>query len=340
MTVALLVLDGLGARSVTPELMPTLTAWGRRGLARPDGATSVMCSSTYPNFASLVTGRLPTEHGIMTNVVVVDDEIMAAADVGPASPTFLDGNSEVVVGDQNLIGVIAAQTAGRHWPSSSAPPTGVELDLFGYVGDVEVANRVMEAMDRRPDLLFVQFNSPDTVAHVYGPDSDEALDCYRALDSTLRSIEPSIRWGEDLILVTSDHDQETVDPSSRVDLRAVAAEKGVASVVIHEGTAAMITGPDVDRLSWIDDVTGVEATEQVRPDVAFVSSRPGWWFAEPEFPDFRGAHGSPRTRSTVAVAAGADELVAGLKDRFLGTRLGAEDWFELVQAARAVPART
>jgi len=339
-TVALIVLDGLGARSVTPQVMPTLTAWGNRGLVRPEGATSVMCASTYPNFASLVTGRLPTEHGIMTNVVVVDEETRPASDVGPASPTFLDQDSEVVVGDQNLIGVIAAHSAGRQWPSSSGQPIDVELDLFGYVTDVEVANRVMAAMDRRPDLLFVQFNSPDTVAHVNGPDSDEAIECYRALDSTLRSIEPAFRWDEDLILVTSDHDQETVDPSFRIDLRVVVAEKGVESVVIHEGTAAMITGPGADRLAWIDDVTGVGTWEQVRPDLAFVFSLPGWWFAESEFPDFRGAHGGPRTRSTVAVAAGADELVAEIKAKFLGNRLGAEDWFELVRAARAVPGRT
>lgn len=37
---------------------------------------------------------------------------------------------------------------------------------------------------------------------------------------------------------------------------------------------------------------------------------------------------------------GADELVAEVKDRFLCPRLGAEDWFELVEAARAVTART
>lgn len=37
---------------------------------------------------------------------------------------------------------------------------------------------------------------------------------------------------------------------------------------------------------------------------------------------------------------GADELVAEVKDRFLCPRLGAEDWFELVEAAPAVTART
>jgi hypothetical protein len=318
--------------------MPTLTEWGNRGLIRPQGATSVMCASTYPNFASLVSGRLPIEHGIMTNQVVIDGEARPASEVGPASSTFFDGDCEVVVGDQNLIGVMAATSAGTHWPPSGALPTGVDLDLFGYVTDTEVADRVVEAMERRPELLFVQLNSPDTVAHVHGPDSEEAIECYRALDTTLRAIEPAVRWNQDLILVTSDHDQETVDPSRRIDLAGLASQRNGESVVVHEGTAAMVTGPD--GLEWVDGVPGLEGREEVGPGITFVYSSPGWWFAEPDFPDFRGAHGGPRTRSAVAVAAGAERLLARIEELFLAPRFGAEDWFPLIQTVRGLRAAT
>ncbi|HEU5113220.1 MAG TPA: alkaline phosphatase family protein [Acidimicrobiia bacterium] len=334
MTILFIVIDGLGSRSVTPQVMPTLTDWGHRGLIRPKGATSVMCSSTYPNFASIVTGRLATEHGIMTNQVVVGGVARPASEIGPRTETFLDHDCEVVVGDQHLIGVMAAPTAGRHWPPDGIVPGGVVLDLFGYVTDNEVATRVLDALDRRPALIFAQLNSPDTFAHVHGPDSEEAIESYRALDSTLDVIGSAMRWDRDLVLVTSDHDQETVDPSARIDLQGVATDRGLDVTIVDEGTAAMLAGPSAVQPTWIEGIPGIAGWDQVASDVVLVSSIPGWWFADADLPDLRGAHGGPRTRATVAVAAGAEAQLQPIADRFLGDRLGAEDWFDLVQIAR------
>jgi len=310
---------------MTPEVTPTLTGWAADGLVRPEGGTSVMCSSTYPNFASIVTGKVPLDHGIMTNQVVVDGATLAASEVGPRSPTFLDGECEVVVGDQHLIGVISAQTAGRHWPPDGLVPDGTELDLFGYVTDREVTTRVIEALDRRPDLIFAQLNSPDTFAHVCGPDSVEAIESYRELDASLAVIGLAIRWDQDLVLVTSDHDQETIDPTKRIDLHTVAREQGLDLTVVDEGTAAMLVGPSALQPTWVESVEGVESWVQVARDVAFVFSLPAWWFADPDLPDLRGAHGGPRTRATVAVATGTDGLLPQIASHFSTARLGAED---------------
>jgi hypothetical protein len=334
-TILLIVIDGLGARSVTPEVMPTLTRWADGGMVRPKGATSVMCSSTYPNFASIITGRLPVEHGILTNQVVIDGVAKPASDIGARTGTFLDQGCEVVVGDQHLIGVMAAQTAGRHWPPDGLIPGGVELDLFGYVADGEIATRVLEALDRRPELIFAQLNGPDTVAHVHGPDSEEAIESYRALDSSLGLIGLGIRWDRDLVLVTSDHDQETVDPSRRIDLHGVARDRGLDVTIVDEGTAAMVTGPDAVRPTWIEGIQGIAGWDQVATGIVLVFSIPGWWFADPDVPDLRGGHGGPRTRATVAVAAGSESLLSPIASQISSARLGAEGWFDLVQTARS-----
>ena len=119
---------------------------------------------------------------------------------------------------------------------------GRQLDLFGYVTDPEVTTRAIEALDRRPGMIFAQINSPDTFAHACGPDSEEAIQSYRELDAYLATIGSAIRWDQDLVLVTSDHDQETVDPTKRIDLHTVADETGIDVTVVDEGTAAMITG--------------------------------------------------------------------------------------------------
>ncbi|HEY6627502.1 MAG TPA: alkaline phosphatase family protein, partial [Acidimicrobiia bacterium] len=325
MTVILIVLDGLGARQVTPDLMPTLHGWGSEGLHRQEGAISVLCSSTYPNFGSIVTGALPSQHGIFANEVAVNGSPMPASAVGPSVPTFFDESSEVVVGDQHLIGVMAAHTAGRHWPpSDELPEEGTALDAFGYVADQEVAVRVIAALERQPDFLFVQLNGPDTAAHAYGPDSDEAIESYRSLDRSLADIDGALRsqWDETLLLVTSDHDQETVELSQRVDLGALASERGVEVTVLNEGTAAVVVGPGVENPGWFEGVPGVESSHSVRDDIRLVFSAPEWWFGHPWSPALRGAHGGLRTRSTVAIAAGGHQSLEVVASAFRRPRLG------------------
>jgi predicted AlkP superfamily pyrophosphatase or phosphodiesterase len=337
MTVVMIVLDGLGARRVRPDLMPTLSGWGSEGLHRQEGATSVLCSSTYPNFGSIVTGALPSQHGIFANEVAVDGVATPASAVGSSVPTFFDESSEVVVGDQHLIGVMAAHTAGRHWPpSGELPEEGTALDAFGYVADQEVAVRVIAALERGPELLFVQLNGPDTAAHAYGPDSDEAVESYRSLDGCLADIDAALRpiWDETLLLVTSDHDQETVELSHRADLRALATERGVEVTVLNEGTAAVLVGPGAKNPGWFEGVPGVESSIVVREGIRLVFSAPDWWFGHPWSPALRGAHGGLRTRSTVAIAAGGHQSLEVVELAFRSPQFGAEDWFGLVQTAR------
>jgi predicted AlkP superfamily pyrophosphatase or phosphodiesterase len=338
MTVVVIVLDGLGARWVTPDLMPTLHGWGMEGAVRPEGATSVLCSATYPNFGSIVTGALPSQHGMFGNEVAVDGVRRNASEVGPSVPTFLDESSEVVVGDQHLIGVMAAHTAARHWPpSSELPLEGIALDAFGYVADQEVTVRVVAAIERSPELLFVQLNSPDTVAHIYGPDSEEAIDSYGALDGCLAEIDEVLRsrWDETLLLVTSDHDQETVELSNRVDLEELAFERGVEITVLNEGTGAVLVGPFAHQSGWFEGLPGVEGSHLVMDDVRLVFSMPDWWLGSAASPALRGAHGGLRTRSTVAIAAGGHQGIAAVVPALNRPRFGAEDWFELVQIARS-----
>ena len=98
--------------------------------------------------------------------------------------------------------------------------------------------------------------------------------------------------------------------------------------MIHEGSAAVVMGSDDP--GWLDEVPGVESWEQAVTGVAMAFSEPGWWFAHSDFPDFKGAHGGPRTRSTIAVAIGPAPILEAIRPRFLGPRLGAEDWHDLV----------
>src|SRR2546428_14143155 len=86
----LLVLDGFSLRHCTREIAPNLIGIRKHGVYAPNGGRSVLPSSTYPNHASLATGKEPVQHGIYANNTFTDTGIRPARDVGARGVTFLD----------------------------------------------------------------------------------------------------------------------------------------------------------------------------------------------------------------------------------------------------------
>lgn len=328
--VVFVILDGVGARRVRPDTMPALHALAVSGAWRPEGAHAVLCSATYPNVVTLVTGTSPAAHRIFANEL---------ASGPPARATVFEraseSSSEMVAGDQCLIDVAGGRSAGRHWPPEGVLPPSAIRDEFGYAADAEVLTRAVEAAERRPDLLVVHINGPDTAAHLYGPGSSEATDAYRSADRTLAGILEALRprWDELLVLIASDHDQEPVDDDRRIDLADVAEERGVKATVIHEGTAALVMGPEASDDRWLSDVPLVEQSWLAEPGLRIVTSAPRSWFATPAQSSRRGAHGGQRTRDQVAVAAGGHPAVTRIAASWRNRRPCAQDWARLVLAA-------
>ncbi|AKS31412.1 alkaline phosphatase family protein [Mycolicibacterium goodii] len=325
--VVLVILDGVGARQVRPETMPTLHALATEGAWRPDGSEAVLCSATYPNILTLVTGSSPTQHRVFANPLF-GHELTATA-----SPTAIfervgGRDTEFVVGDQNLIAVGRGRTAGRHWPPDGILPDGARRDEFGYAVDAEVLPHALAAVERRPDLLVVHLNGPDTASHLHGPDSEAAVASYRTSDTALASLVDALRphWDRLLLLVVSDHDQETIHDDRRIDLAGLAGARGVDVTVFHEGTAAVVTGPGAADAGWLSGVAGVERSWLVEPEVRIVASEPQHWFARPDNATRGGAHGGPRTRGQVAVAAGGHPMVPQIAQAWRDRRPRAEHW--------------
>jgi hypothetical protein len=63
--------------------------------------------------------------------------------------------------------------------------------------------------DSIPDLLLVNFKTPDYVTHQYGPESNEAEEALRALDSEigriLAALDAAAGAGRTVVAVTADH---------------------------------------------------------------------------------------------------------------------------------------
>ncbi|BBZ06928.1 phosphodiesterase [Mycolicibacterium doricum] len=344
LAVVFVILDGVGARQVRPETMPALHALATAGAWRPDGAQAVLCSATYPNILTLVTGRSPEVHRVFANPLVgpqfVGHQFVGHQFTADAyAPTLFElaasSSSEVVVGDQHLIDVAGARSAGRHWPPDGTLPPSAMRDEFGYAADEEVLPRAVEAAERRSDLLVVHLNGPDTAAHLHGPESARAADAYRSADATVANLVEVLRprWDELVVLITSDHDQEPVDDQRRIDLARLATTRGVDATVYHEGTAALVIGGDAGDDRWLAGVPGIERSWLCEPGLRMVASTPHAWFASATQSSRHGAHGGPRTRDQVAIATGGHPMVSEIADRWRRRRPHAEDWTGLILAA-------
>jgi hypothetical protein len=343
------VLDALPARHVGEEHTPVLTALARAAGQAPGRARAVMTAATYPNHATFATGVRPVEHGIGTNYVPHTGGFTPAWELGPAVPTLFDAcraagrTSAAVVGDQCLVGVMGARTADAHWPPNGEIPDDARRDAHDYIDDADTIVELVAAVDARPDLLVSQLNAPDTAAHVHGPDSDAALAAYRGTDARLAVIRDHLDWDDTVWIVVSDHDQETVVDREPVDLRPAFASRGVDLFALPEGSATVVCGDGaVDAARWLPEVEGVEGSAPFHLadrtlEACLVWCVPGRTFGFTELATEPGTHGSPRTRTQVAVVTGGHAAAPALARAAASRPVGAADWAPTIASLLALP---
>jgi arylsulfatase A-like enzyme len=322
----LVVLDGLSPRHVNSSVMPNLTALAGSGGWCREGVTGVMPTSTYPNHATLVTGVTPAHHGIVANEIPAATGPVPSWERGPEVTTLFDSmraagrRSAAVFGDQHLVGAMGAAVADFVWPEDGHFADDVACDVLGYAKDRETVARMRDAVDTGAELVVAQINEPDTAAHIFGPDSEEALYRYGRTDGHLASVIEHLKdqWEAWVVVVVSDHSQETVTETVPIDLRAAATRRGLDGVVVDEGASAVVWGELARDEAWLSEVPGVEGTLRIDDDTVLAWASAGRWFSAVEYP-LRGVHGSPRTAPQVAVVTGghpaSGELAAGLTDR-------------------------
>ena len=332
MRVVFLIEDSLPHRWVGPEFTPCLHALPKDGGAiHPLGGRAVLSTATYPNHASFITGTQPDTHGILINDVWRDGSFISSAEVGPAAETLFSAarkagvSTAAVLGDQKLVGVMGADRADVHWPPRGVLPEGAEKDEFGYAADAEVVRQIQanDALDA--ELVVLHLNEPDSVCHLYGPDAEASRERFRATDAAFGAIVERLRpsWDDTVLIVVSDHDQETLGVDPPVDLNALFAERGLPGTASSEGTAAqVIDGPGLPVLL---DLPGVVDGIELRDGSSLVWGDKGVSFGSIDW-GLKGGHGSPRSETQVAAIAGGSarvpELVAGLMAR----RPMATDW--------------
>ncbi len=303
------IADALPNRYVGPEHMPTLWAEIAEGGWHPAGGISSMTSSTYPNHATFATGTEPVDHRLFTNDVWHDNTWQAAADVGPATPTFFDAaraaglSTSIVAGDAKIVGSMGGFAADTFWPPKGyTPEPDTPTDEFGYVTDGVVLEMIDTHRILDAELAVVHFNEPDTTMHIHGPDSPETIAQVAKTDESFRQLFDRLRprWNDTVVCVVSDHEHELVVDGNEVDLKAELAARGLPGKVRYEHTAAAIVdGPAVADLLAIDNIEGA-----VQVDDHLVLAWPVPTYTIGPSMGMKGVHGGPRTRTQVAAVVG------------------------------------
>jgi predicted AlkP superfamily pyrophosphatase or phosphodiesterase len=304
MRVMFLIIDAFDPTRLSPRLTPNLWRWANTDGAAAGTGVSVMASCTYPNHASFVTGVGPEHHRIHTNHVIRDGGVKGAWEVGPGLPTLFDRLSHVetaaVLGDHHLVGVMGATGAARHWPPDGDVRVVEHLDLLGYPDDAAVLPRLLAEIESGAEFVLGYFGSIDTFSHVYGPSSQEATAAYRRIDQRIGEVDDilRLRWEDWVLVVVSDHVQDTVDGPG-IDLRALLDGD---SIVVDEGSAALVAGllnPQV-----LSDIDGVEGWTLLTDGNVLAWCEVGRYFGPYESPILRGAHGGAHTREQLALVSG------------------------------------
>jgi len=341
--VLLLALDGFPHRMVGPELTPTLWQLALGGGRAPDGGRAPLPSTTYPGFASLLTGASTEIHRVRTTFGREGAAPGWASDRQVAVPTILDAcraagmGAVAVMGDQKLVGVLRTGDVALPWPVGALLPDSAALDAFGYLRNDAAWPAMIEAIrDPGNRLLFCHLNEADTVGHLHGPESGEARDCYRSTDRVVQRLLDTIRttWSRWLVIVVSDHDMEERSAAEGVDPMSLPGIDAIAEDWMEDGGSCWlklrpgVDAADVDRvLSTRPEATGW----RLYRDRVLLMGHPGVAWHAGAVP-LLGIHGGPATRRTVAIVGGGHTSVGPLARRVNGSAPELRDWSPTIAA--------
>ena len=336
--IVLLAFDGFPLHAFKPTLTPNLWRLGLGGGTAPEGGRSGLPSTTYPSFASLVTGISSKKTGIRTTAHREHTVPGWAGLDRLPFPTIVhvarDAGLQVavVMGDQKLQRVLRLDDIERAWPPAGIVPDGTELDAHGYPTNAAIRPHVLEVVaDRDVDLAFVHINETDTLGHDLGPGSLATLECVRAADAIVGEVLDALApdWDRTVVAVTSDHDMIRRLPYPAIDPAASRDCAGLVDDWIADGCAAWLrltAGVDahmaISRLAALD---GVEGWRWREPNVLLLLAAPGRVFSAPWVPP-NGIHGSTSTAQTLAIVGGGHPAVPDIAASIIGRSPRLQDW--------------
>jgi arylsulfatase A-like enzyme len=196
--------DGMGRVAFTGTRTPVLDGLRARG-ASTLHARAVMPTSSSPNWASMIMGAGPEQHGVTSNDWQTNKFDIAPTAVGPGGifPT--------------LFGLLRAQRPRweigvvHDWGDYGRLFERTAPNLIEHVkGSPATARRAVEYLrQKQPHFLFVHFDDVDHAGHDHGWGSSQYVAAVQTIDGLIGEILAALRESglesRTLVLVTADH---------------------------------------------------------------------------------------------------------------------------------------
>jgi len=221
--VILISLDGFRYDYIEKYNAKNLKALARDGV-RAERMQPSYPSKTFPNHITLVTGKYPSNHGLVHNSFY-DEQLNDVYKMGKAKqqPLWLWGKPLWVLAEQNNV-----RSATYFWPESDAKIEGVLPSYyFPYNKSTPYQDRINEIMrwlklpaEQRPQFITGYFSLVDTTGHEFGPDTEEVRIAVTKLDNYIgqlkQRISAELSFPVNLVIV-SDHGMVSINKESKID---------------------------------------------------------------------------------------------------------------------------
>jgi len=203
-TVVIIGVDGLSPRGLDSGRTPNLNRLLEMGSYTFD-ARAVLPTSSSPNWASMIMGAGPIQHGVTSNDWRAWSYSIEPASTGPEGffPTLFAWTRaqrpDAVIGvcyDWGGFGNLFERSV-------------VDLDYDGDGPEQTMARAIEFYQQRAPDLLFVHLDHVDGAGHGHGWHTDEYFNAVhradRIIGSMLDAIDDAEAWSSTVVIVSSDH---------------------------------------------------------------------------------------------------------------------------------------
>ena len=196
--------DGLSPDGIQKAKTPNMDSLMQRG-AYTMHARAVMPTSSSPNWASMLMGAGPEQHGVTSNAWRPDKFELAPTAVGSGGifPTIFS-----VLREQQPSAVIACfhDWGGFGILFERAAPDVIE-DTDGPVNTTERAVAYFKA--KQPNFTFIHLDHIDHAGHAYGHGTPEYYksveEADRLIGETIQGLKTAGMLEQTILIITSDH---------------------------------------------------------------------------------------------------------------------------------------
>ena len=196
--------DGFGSVGFTDANTPVLHRLMREG-AYTLHARGVMPTSSSPNWASMIMGAGPEQHGVTSNDWETNKFEIAPTVVGPG------GIFPTIFGALRAQRPTAKIAVVHDWDGFGrlVEPQAPDI-LENHKGSTNTARRAVELiLKEKPTFLFIHFDDVDHAGHTFGWKSPEYFDTVEQVDGLIGDLlEALTRAGireQTVVLMTADH---------------------------------------------------------------------------------------------------------------------------------------